>query len=140
MSRTAHHHRRTFRTPTPRTPHARTAGEGGDERPGGPWHALVLYGLRYDARERADAAREGRRAAPRVTRRAVAVYAFPRYQRDPSVGHWATWEERRARQRLRARVSVVAGLVNSTGDPYTADEDAADIPPARHRRGGLWTA
>ncbi|MEU3076765.1 hypothetical protein [Streptomyces laurentii] len=127
MSRTAHH---------TRTSYAPAAEDRW--RPGGPWHAVVLYDLRYEAGERAAAGREGRRAVPRRVRRAVAVYAFPRYQRDASVGCWAAVEERRARQLLRARVGAVVGLVNSASGPEAADD--VDVPPARHRRCGLWMA
>ncbi|MFE4593726.1 hypothetical protein [Streptomyces laurentii] len=130
MSRTAHHTRTTH---TSRTPTAEDRS-----RPGGPWHAVVLYDLRFEAGGRAAAGREGRRAVPRRVRRAVAVFAFPRYQRDASVGRWAAVEERRARQRLRARVGTVIKLVNSA--PAIEAADAVDIPPARHRRGALWWA
>ncbi|MEU7015643.1 hypothetical protein AB4225_32485 [Streptomyces sp. 2RAF24] len=111
MSRTAHH--------VPPS-HARVAG---DRRPGGPWHALVLHDPR------------------RGTRRSVAVYSFPRHNRDRSVARMAAQAERRARQRLRARLGVVVRLVGSRTGALAVDAaDAVDIPPARHRHAALWLA
>ncbi|WP_260461893.1 hypothetical protein [Streptomyces lateritius] len=76
-----------------------------------------------------------------VVLRAVEVYAFPRYQSDATVGRWAAVEERRARQRLRRQAGVVLRLVNAPGGAVDVDAaDLVDIPPARHRRSGLWFA
>ncbi|WP_236719296.1 hypothetical protein [Wenjunlia vitaminophila] len=97
--------------------------------------------LRYSAHSLAEAARESRRPRPRGVRRTVAVYSFPRYNRDRSVGRWSAVEERRARQRLRTRTGTIRGLVNSgTGELALEAADAVDVPPARHRRGSLWLA
>ncbi|WP_241845215.1 hypothetical protein [Streptomyces sp. CB02261] len=129
MARTAHHPSHTRR----RTRHAMLTGQ--------PWYAVVLRDLRYSARDVSQARREGRRPRPRPVLRAVEVYAFPRHQSDATVGRWAAVEERRARQRLRRQAGVVLRLVNAPGG--AVDVDAADlvgIPPARHRRGGLWFA
>ncbi|MEU8761921.1 hypothetical protein [Streptomyces sp. NPDC048659] len=117
MSRTAHH-------VPPR--HAPVAGD----RPGRPWHALVLYDLRH-----------GGGSAPRAVRRSVAVYAFARHNRDRALGREATVAERRARQRLRARLGTVVRLVDSPAGRLSPEAaDAVDVPPARHRRGVLWLA
>ncbi|MGW5424852.1 hypothetical protein [Streptomyces sp. NPDC003943] len=111
-----------------------------DARPGRPWRAVVIRDLRYDARGLTVAAREGRRPVPRAVRRVVEVYSFPRHQQDPSVARWAAAEERRARQRLRARLGAVVRLVNSVGGLAVEAADVVDVPPARHRRGALWLA
>ncbi|MER8045391.1 hypothetical protein [Streptomyces sp. NPDC094032] len=66
----------------------------------------------------------------------MAVYSFPRHSRDRSVARMAAVEERRARQRLRARLGVVVRLANSPA----GEVDAVDVPPARHRRAALWLA
>ncbi|WP_406060897.1 hypothetical protein OG462_25035 [Streptomyces sp. NBC_01077] len=102
---------------------------------------MALHDLRYSARDVSEAVREGRRPRPRPVRRAVEVYAFPRHQGDGSVAREAAAEERRARQRLRRRTGMLLRMVNSPDgviDPDTAE--AVDIPPARHRRSGLWLA
>lgn len=119
MSRTAHH--------VPPS-HVRIAGE---RRPGDPWHAVVLYELRR---------RAGHRAVPTLVRRSVAVYSFPRHNRDRSVARMAAAEERRARQRLRARAGVIVRLVNAPGGRLAVGAaETVDVPPARHRRGALWS-
>ncbi|MFJ9429451.1 hypothetical protein ACIRQY_07275 [Streptomyces sp. NPDC101490] len=129
MSRTAHH-----ASPA----RARAAA---DRPPGRPWGAVVLHGLRYDASGAREAAREGRRQRPRAVRRAVEVYAFPRYRGDRTVTREAGVEERRARQRLRRRVGVLRRLVDGPGGRLDLDAaGAADVPEARHRRGALWCA
>ncbi|MFI8966203.1 hypothetical protein ACIGO8_29280 [Streptomyces sp. NPDC053493] len=90
----------------------------------------MLYGLRYDARGRVS-----------TVRRAVEVRSFARYGRDPSVARWAAEEERRARQRLRARAGRLVGLVNRPGRALDVEAaDRVDVPPARHRRAALWMA
>lgn len=76
-----------------------------------------------------------------MVRRTVDVYSFPRHQRDRSVAEWSAVEERRARQRLRAQVGTLLGLVNSTTGELALDAaDTVDVPPARHRRSSLWLA
>ncbi|WP_256962186.1 hypothetical protein [Streptomyces sp. NRRL B-24572] len=129
MARTAHHPsrgRRRFRA---------------DMLKGQPWHAVVLHDLRYSTRDVSEAVREGRRPRPHPVRRAVEVYAFPRHQGDGSVAREAAVEERRARQRLRRRAGTLLRLVDSPGGVIDLDAaDLVDIPPARHRRGGLWLA
>ncbi|WP_370413127.1 hypothetical protein [Streptomyces fradiae] len=104
MSRTAHH-----------IPPAHAERP---ERPGAPWHVVVL--------------RDPRRG----TRREVAFRSFPRHQHDATVGRWAAVEERRARARLRTALAAAVHLANT--DP--AATDTVDIPPFRHRRSGLWLA
>ncbi|PNG22673.1 hypothetical protein [Streptomyces cahuitamycinicus] len=102
---------------------------------------MILYDLRYSARTLTDAARQSRRPQPRKVRRTVAIYSFPRHQRDRSVAEWSATEERRARQRLRAQVGALLRMVNSTAGELALDAvDTMDIVPARHRRGSLWLA
>ncbi|OKJ64759.1 hypothetical protein AMK27_02405 [Streptomyces sp. CB02009] len=129
MARTAHHIPRSRR---------RLA----DEDPWrDPYLSLVLYDLRRDAACLTEAAREGARPRPRAIRRTVALYDWPRFQQDRTVAHWAAMEERRARTRLRIRTGLLLRLVNLPGgtlDPGAAD--TVDVPPARHRRCGLWFA
>ncbi|MFB9435066.1 hypothetical protein [Streptomyces showdoensis] len=53
----------------------------------------------------------------------------------------AAVEERRARQRLRARLGVVIRLVDSPAGRLAPEAaDTVDVPPARHRRAALWLA
>ncbi|MFI8893780.1 hypothetical protein [Streptomyces paradoxus] len=100
---------------------------------------MILYDLRYSARTFTDAARQSRRPQPRTVRRTVAVYSFARHQRDRSVAEWSATEERRARQRLRARTDALLRLVHSTAGELSLDVvDTIDIVPARHRRSSLW--
>ncbi|MGW5849079.1 hypothetical protein ACWFQ8_14195 [Streptomyces sp. NPDC055254] len=108
--------------------------------PGSPWHSVDLHDLRYSAGSLAEAARDRRRPHPRPVRRTVDVYSYPRHRGDRFVSAWSTVEERRARQRLRRRVGVVLGLVNSAGGLALDAADDVDVPPARHRRGALWLA
>ncbi|GAA3394912.1 hypothetical protein [Streptomyces roseoviridis] len=134
MSRTAHHVR-------PTRARTRTPAVDDDRRPGAPWHALVLHGLRYDARCLDAAQREGRRPVPGAVRRRVEVYAFPRHNRDRTVARWAALEERRARRRLRRAVGGLTRRVNAPGGSLHAHAaHTVDVPPARHRRGALWLA
>ncbi|RSS43238.1 hypothetical protein EF906_10240 [Streptomyces sp. WAC08241] len=108
---------------------------------GKPFHAVVLHDLRYGDGDLAEAVREFRRPRPRPVRRAVAVHSFLRHQWDKTVAHRATEEERRARQRLREGVGTVLCLVNAPGGVLDLDAaETVDVPPARHRRGGLWFA
>ncbi|MFD3541601.1 hypothetical protein ACFWUQ_19190 [Streptomyces sp. NPDC058662] len=129
MARTAHH--------SPQSP-GRNAHDG---PPGRPWRSVELRDLRYSARELAEATRGSRRPRPRLVRRAVDVYAYPRLRHDRSVSFCASVEERRARQRLRRRLGVLVGLVNGPAGGLDLDAaDAVDVAPARHRRGALWLA
>ncbi|MFF5369869.1 hypothetical protein [Streptomyces sp. NPDC013187] len=69
------------------------------------------------------------------------VYAFARRRRDRFIAEWSALEERRARQRLRAQVGTLMGLVHDCVDELALDAvDSVDIPPARHRRSALWHA
>lgn len=130
MSRTALHLRRAY-----------SDGAAHPALPNRRWTAVVLYDLRYSARVRADARRAATRPRPRAVRRAVAVYSFPRFSRDPFVAEWATVEERRARQRLRAEARAALRTVNTSGGTLDLDAaDAVDIPPARHRHSARWLA
>ncbi|MDX2560859.1 hypothetical protein PV371_14510 [Streptomyces sp. TX20-6-3] len=129
MARTAHHIPRS-RRPIP-----------DDRLSGDPYLSLVLYDLRRDAACLAEAAREGAGPRPRAIRRTVALYDWPRFRQDRTVARWAVMEERRARTRLRTRTGLLLRLVNLPGgtlDPGAAD--TVDVPPARHRRSGLWFA
>ncbi|MFF6879579.1 hypothetical protein ACFY9S_30320 [Streptomyces sp. NPDC012474] len=129
MTRTAHH-----------LPASRSRSAP-DRSPGDPWRSVILYDLRYSARTLTDAVRQSRRPQPRKVRRTVAIYSFPRHQRDRSVAEWSATEERRARQRLRAQVGALLRMVNSTADELALRAvDTMDIVPARHRRGSLWLA
>ncbi|WP_234363769.1 MULTISPECIES: hypothetical protein [unclassified Streptomyces] len=129
MARTAHH------------PSLARRRSPADWLPGDPHHAVVLYDLRYDAGDLAEAAREARRPRPRPVRRAVAVHSLPRHRWDKTVAHRAAEQERRARQRLRERVGTVLRLVNTPdGALDLAAAESVDVPPARHRHSGVWFA
>ncbi|MEU0397394.1 hypothetical protein ABZ208_32405 [Streptomyces sp. NPDC006208] len=129
MSRTAHH-----------VPPSR--GTITDHKiPGSPWHSVVIYDHRYSAAVLAEAARAAARPRPQPVRRAVGVYVFPRHNRDRGVVHDSALEERRARQRLRARTGLLRRLVNSADGTLRPDAaDTVDIPPARHRHNSIWHA
>ncbi|MFF7892691.1 hypothetical protein ACFZDI_12500 [Streptomyces sp. NPDC007907] len=102
---------------------------------------MILYDLRYSARSLTDATRASRRPQPRSIRRTVKVYSFARRGRDRSITAWSALEERRERQRLRARVETLLGLVHTGLDAHALDAvDSVDIPPARHRHNALWQA
>ncbi|MFC8264950.1 hypothetical protein ACFUIZ_04365 [Streptomyces cinereoruber] len=129
MARTAHHPSLARRRLSP------------DHLTGEPFHAVVLYDLRYGAGDLAEAVRASRRPHPRPIRRAVAVYSLPRHHWDKTVAHWAAEQERRARQRLRERVGRVLRLVNTPdGVLDLAAAESVDVPPARHRHSGVWFA
>ncbi|MFC8824335.1 hypothetical protein ACFT9I_03140 [Streptomyces sp. NPDC057137] len=129
MARTAHH------LPLSR---AGSAGEY-DHRP---WRSVRLYGLRYSARALADAARASRRPVPEAVRRRVDVRSWARADtHDRSVSIQAALDERRDRQRLRAQLTALRGLVDAPGGVVALDAaDAVDVTPARHRRCALWLA
>lgn len=138
MARTAHH------LPLPRTRGTTgTTGTGSTAEGRRPWRSVRLYDLRYSARALTEAARASRRPVPGAVRRSVDVYAWARADtRDREVSTWAARDERRDRQRLRARVSALRGLVDAPGGGALALDaaDAVDVPPARHRRCALWLA
>lgn len=128
MARTAHHRR------------SRSLDTYGWS-PGSPWSSVVLHDRRYSVRDVTEATQKSRRPTPSTIRRTVDVYSLPRYRQDRSVALAAATEERRARQRLRARVGLLLRLVNSPADALVHDAaDAVDVPPARHRRSALWLA
>ncbi|MFD4140323.1 hypothetical protein [Streptomyces sp. NPDC058572] len=126
MSRTAHH-----------VPPSR--GTVTDHHvPGSPWHSVVIYDLRHSAAVLAEAARAAARPRPQRVHRAVGVHVFPRHNRDRGVARESAVEERRARQRLRARTGLLRRLVNSVDGPLRPDAaDTVDIPPARHRHSSI---
>ncbi|MGW8361516.1 hypothetical protein ACWGK1_13215 [Streptomyces wedmorensis] len=129
MARTAHHIPRSRRL----WPDERLTGD--------PWCSVVVRDLRYSADRLDEAAREGTRPRPQEVRRTVELRTWPRFRQDKSVAQWSAEDERRARQRLRARMRKLTRLVNGAGGtiartaPYTVD-----VPPYRHRRLGLWLA
>lgn len=130
MSRTAHH-------PIPR----RLEEAGGSAFSGAPWRSVRCFDLRYNARVLAEAAREGRRPRPRRIVRRVDVYAWGRHLAcDGEIGAAAALAEGRERMRLRVGVVRVRAVVHGSaagGFDVTAAE-SVDIPPARHRRNGLY--
>lgn len=102
-----------------------------------PWRSVRLYGLRYSARALADAARASRRPVPEAVRRRVDVRSWARADtRDRSVSVRAALDQRRDRQRLRARLTALRALVDAPGGGVAALDaaDAVDVTPARHRR------
>ncbi|MFF7578335.1 hypothetical protein ACFZBE_25695 [Streptomyces sp. NPDC008061] len=127
MARTAHH------LPSSRT--KKTV----DDRPGAPWHSVILLDLRYSARCFVEAAHHCHRPLPRAVRRQVDVYCFPRHNRDRGIARWSALEERRARQRLRTQVGVIRRLVNTSGGELALiAADMVDVTPANHRHSSLW--
>ena len=129
MARTAHH------LPSSRT--KKTV----DDRPGAPWHSVILLDLRYSARCFAEAAHHSHRPRPRAVRRQVDVHCFPRHNRDRGVARWSAMEERRARQRLRTQMGMIRRLVNTAdGELTLTAADMVDVPPANHRHSSLWFA
>ncbi|MFE9489318.1 hypothetical protein ACFYNF_23230 [Streptomyces sp. NPDC006641] len=129
MTRTAHHLRPS-----------RTR-KSYDDGPGAPWHSVILNDLRYSARSLTEAAADARRPWPQRIHRRVDVRRFPRHNRDRGISRAATLTERRARQRLRARTTLLRHLVNTpAGELSLEAADTIDIPPANHRHGELWLA
>ncbi|GGT14976.1 alpha/beta hydrolase family protein [Streptomyces purpureus] len=100
----------------------------------------LLAELRADG---ASAARtEAEIAKSDTTRRLLgrhATFSWARYIREPCLARWSAVEERRARQRLRARLGLLRGLLHARGED-AALADTVDVPPARHRRDSLWKA
>ncbi|MGW7708121.1 hypothetical protein [Streptomyces sp. NPDC054771] len=129
MTRTAHHLRPS-----------RTR-KSYDDGPGAPWHSVILNDLRYSARSLTEAAADARRPWPQRIHRRVDVRRFPRRNRDRGISRAATLTERRARQRLRARTTLLRHLVNTpAGELSLEAADTIDIPPVNHRHGELWLA
>lgn len=129
MSRTAHH------IPVSRRPFP------DDRLRGDPWCSVVVRDLRYSAGRLAEAAREHTRPRPEALLRAVDLYSWPRFRQDRSVAQWSARDERRARQRLRARMRTLTRLVNGAGGTIARTApDTVDVPPTRHRRDALWLA
>ncbi|GCD42025.1 hypothetical protein [Streptomyces paromomycinus] len=57
------------------------------------------------------------------------------------MARWSAVEERRARQRLRARIGILLRRVHSADEDSMLDlAETVDVPPARHRRNSLWLA
>ncbi|MGW1730695.1 hypothetical protein [Streptomyces sp. NPDC001999] len=128
MARTAHH-----------LPPSRTLTTG--DRPGAPWHSVILLDLRYSARCFAEAAHHSHRPRPRAVRRQVDVHRFPRHNRDRGIARWSALEECRARQRLRTQVGMIRRLLNSAdGELALNTADVVDVTPANHRHSSLWLA
>ncbi|WP_405819630.1 hypothetical protein OG705_09405 [Streptomyces sp. NBC_00838] len=131
MARTAHH------LPLSR---AGTGGAAGDHRP---WRSVRLYDLRYSARALAGAGRASRRPVPEPVRRSVDVHSWARADtHDRYVSTRAAIDERRDRQRLRARLTALRRLVDAPGTGVLVLDaaDSVDVPPARHRHGARWLA
>ncbi|WP_328946254.1 hypothetical protein OG259_37165 [Streptomyces sp. NBC_00250] len=129
MARTAHHIPGSRRWPANET------------APGGPWRSLVLRDLRYSAACLSEATHGGSRPRPRAIRRSVAVYRWPRFNRDADVARWSAQQERGARMRLRTQAGLLLRLVNTPDGVLTLSAaETVDVPPARHRHGSLWFA
>lgn len=135
MARTAHH-----------LPLARAGKDTGTDRTAGdrrPWRSVRLYDLRYSARALAEAGRASRRPVPEAVRRSVDVHFWARADtRDRYVSTRAAIDERRDRQRLRARLGALRRLVDSPGGGALVLDaaESPDVPPARHRHGARWLA
>ena len=111
--------------------------------PGGAWRSVVLVDLRFGDASLRKAARDGRRPYPEVVRRRSAVYLWARADPcDRFVARWADAEERRERQRLRRSAGVIRQVANAAVEGRLAVEAVRDldVPPARHRRSGIWLA
>ncbi len=116
---------RTVRT----TPLRRRVQDGASE-------SMSLYDLRYTHAELAQAARAGRRPAPTKTLRRITSWQ-PRVLdcRDGSLAVEIATAEGRARLQGRLGAQRIRGLHHAGHDM-----DDVDIPPVRHRHGGLWHA
>ncbi|MFE6667794.1 hypothetical protein ACFVFH_30085 [Streptomyces sp. NPDC057697] len=129
MARTAHH-----------LPPSQTR-KSHDDSPGAPWHSAILNDLRYSTRSLTEAATDARRPWPQPIRRRTDVHHFARHNRDGGISRAATLAERQARQRLRARTTLLRSLVNTPAGALSLEAaDTIDIPPANHRHGELWLA
>ncbi|MFE4357426.1 hypothetical protein [Kitasatospora sp. NPDC056800] len=97
---------------------------------------MSLYDLRYTRAELARAAREGRRPAPKKTRRRITSWQWQVL--DCRTGYFSTeiaTAEGRARLRGRLDAQRIRGLHRAGHDLA-----GADIPPVRHRHDALWHA
>ncbi|WP_159043737.1 hypothetical protein [Streptomyces sp. NRRL S-1521] len=94
---------------------------------------MSLYDLRYTHTGLHQAAREGRRAAPaRTLRRITSWQWMVLYCKKGSFSAEITAAERRARLQGRLAARRIRAL-HRAGHGV----DDADIPPVRHRHGGL---
>ncbi|MDX3097941.1 hypothetical protein PV703_28300 [Streptomyces sp. ME01-24h] len=97
---------------------------------------MSLYDLRYTHAELAQAAREGRRPIPTKTLRRITSWQWMvLYCRTGLFADEIATAEGGARLRLRLEAQRIRGL-HLAGH----DVDDADVPPVRHRHGGLWSA
>lgn len=98
--------------------------------------SMSLYDLRYTHAELAQAAREGRRPAPTKTLHRITSWQWMvLYCRKGSFSAEIATAESRARLQGRLEAQRIRGLHHAGHDL-----DDADIPPVRHRHGGLWNA
>ncbi|MFD8892711.1 hypothetical protein [Streptomyces sp. NPDC059566] len=98
--------------------------------------SMSLYDLRYTHAELARASREGRRPVPAKTLRRITSWQWMVLDcRDGSFSTEIATAERRARLQGRLEAQRIRGLHHGGHDL-----DGADIPPVRHRHGGLWDA
>ncbi|MCX4986359.1 hypothetical protein [Streptomyces sp. NBC_00572] len=71
----------------------------------------------------------------------MALYRWPRFNRDTGVADRSAQEERRARQYLRNGIGALLRTLNTPEGVLDAEAaDAVDIAPARHRHSSLWLA
>lgn len=98
--------------------------------------SMSLCDLRYTHAELAQATREGRRPIPtKMLRRVTSWQWMVLYCRKGSFSAEIATAESRARLQGRLEAQRIHGL-HYAGH----DLDEADIPPVRHRHGGLWNA
>lgn len=98
--------------------------------------SISLYDLRYTHVELAQAAREGHRPAPtKMLHRITSWQWMELYCRKGSFSDEIATAEGRARLQGRLEAQRIRGLHHAGHDL-----DDADIPPVRHRHGGLWNA
>lgn len=129
MSRTAHH--------------ISTTRTGSVTRSRRAWRAVSLVDLRFSEDCLRAAVVEGRRPRPRLVRREVEVFSYPRSaSRDREVSRIARLDERRARQALRRELGVVRRHANrvTNGQPHRETTTDMDIAPVRHRHNAAWQA
>ncbi|MYS23615.1 MULTISPECIES: hypothetical protein [unclassified Streptomyces] len=97
---------------------------------------MSLYDLRYTHAELALSAREGRRPVPTKTLRRITSWQWMLLHcRGGSFSTEIATAEARARHQGRLEAQRIRGLHRAG-----RDLDDADIPPVRHRHGGLWNA
>lgn len=98
--------------------------------------SMSLYDLRYTHAELARAAREGRRPTPTKTLHRITSWQWMVLDcRKGSFSAEIATAESRARLQGRLEAQRIRGLHHAGHDL-----DDADIPPVRHRHGGLWNA